>query len=113
MKKYICKIKKEEIIKKALAKNEEKHRTLVEGIKGSFIYTHNLEGVFQYISPSIKDVTGHSVKDFLKHFSTYMTENPVNNEVVKHTKLSLKGVEQNPYLVQLYHKNGNMIFMIC
>ncbi len=92
-----------------LKKTEEKHRRLIESLQDNvFLYSHNTEGVFTYISPSIMDVLGYSQEEFLTHFSKYMTDNPDNEEVIKHTDLSLKGVKQPSYEVEIYHSNGSI-----
>ncbi|MCP4265680.1 MAG: PAS domain S-box protein, partial [Candidatus Brocadiaceae bacterium] len=92
-----------------LKKFEEKHRRLIESLQDNiFLYSHNTEGVFTYISPSIMDVLGYSQEEFLVHFSKYMTDNPNNDEVIKHTNLSLKGIKQPSYEVEIYHNNGSV-----
>ncbi len=92
-----------------LKKSEEKYRRLVDGLQDNFFfYSHNTEGVFTYVSPSIMNVLGYSPEDFLTHFSTYMTNNPNNKDVVKYTGLSIKGIKQSPYEVEIYHKNGSI-----
>ena len=94
---------------KELRKSEEKNRRLVESLQDHFFfYSHNTEGVFTYISPSIMSVLGYSQEEFLVHFSKYMTDNPGNEKVVKYTDLSLKGIKQPPYEVEIYNNNGSV-----
>ncbi|MCP4456949.1 MAG: PAS domain S-box protein, partial [Cytophagales bacterium] len=52
---------------------------------------------------------GYSQNDFLAHYSTYLTDNPINEEVVKHTDLSLQGKQQPSYEVEHYHKDGSIL----
>ncbi|MBI5744702.1 MAG: PAS domain S-box protein [Elusimicrobia bacterium] len=80
---------------------------LIEGLKGEyFFYRHDRNGVFTYVSPSIKNVLGYAPAQFLKHFTKYLTDHPVNKEVVKHTRESLKGKRQPPYDLEILHSGG-------
>ena len=92
-----------------LRRSEEKYRRLIESLPDSFfLYSHNTEGVFTYITPSIMNVLGYSPEKFLTHYTEYMTDNPSNKEVVQHTYLSIKGIKQLPYNVEIYHNNGSI-----
>ena len=45
----------------ALRLSENKYRNLVENMEEKhFIYSHNLDGIFTYVSPSIKNILGYS-----------------------------------------------------
>ena len=90
-------------VPQALKESEAKYRGLVENLKHEyFFYRHNVDGVFEYISPSIKNVLGYSQEEFLTHFSNYLTNNPINKEVNKKTELSLKGYQQLPYELEIF-----------
>ena len=83
------------------------YRRLVEGLRSEyFFYQHGPDGVFTYVSPSIRSVLGYTQENFLKHYTSYLTDNPVNNEVVRHTRQSLRGRRQPPYRVEIFHKDG-------
>ena len=93
----------------ALQKKREKYQRLVENLKKDyFFYSHDTNGVFNYISPSITNILGYSQKEFLAHYTEYLTDNPVNDEVVKHSNLSIQGIQQPPYEVEIYHKDGSI-----
>ena len=93
---------------KELEESEIKYRRLIENFQDNyFFYSHNTEGIFTYISTSITNILGYSPKEFLTHYAEYMTDNPVNSEVMRHRELSIKGVRQPPYNVEIYHKNGS------
>ncbi|MBI3098908.1 MAG: PAS domain S-box protein [Planctomycetes bacterium] len=93
----------------ALREREEKYRSLVESIEEThFIYAHNINGVFTYLSPSISKILGYTPEEFLTHYTRHLTAHPVNLEVVRHTDLSIRGIRQPPYEVEIYHKDGSI-----
>ncbi|MGR3303327.1 MAG: PAS domain S-box protein [Candidatus Scalindua sp.] len=92
-----------------LQKSEEKYRRLIENLQDNyFFYVYNTEGIFTYTSPSLTNVLGYSAEEFLTHYSEYLTDNPINEEVIKYTKLSIKGNRPPPYEVEIYHKDGSI-----
>jgi PAS domain S-box-containing protein len=93
----------------SLRESEEKYRRLIENLQDNyFFYVHDTEGIFTYISPSITNVLGYSAEEFLSHYSEYLTDNPINKEVIKHTALSIQSIKQPPYEVEIYHKDGTI-----
>ncbi|MDR4508334.1 MAG: PAS domain S-box protein [Candidatus Brocadiaceae bacterium] len=92
-----------------LKQSEEKYHRLIESLQDDFFfYTHDTDGIFTYVSPSIESVLGYFPEEFLTHYSQYMTDNPCNEKATKYTKLSIKGIKQPSYQVELYHKNGTI-----
>ena len=95
-----------------LLESEKKYKRLVESLKEEYLlYSHDLDGVFTYISPSITNVLGYSQNEFLKHYTQYLTDNPINKEAVRRTELSIKGNEQEPYEIEILHKNGETRYL--
>jgi len=93
----------------AVRKSEEQYRRLVENLEERhFLYAHDLDGVFTYISPSVEYMLGYTTGEFCTHYTRYLTNNPVNNDVIQHTELSIQGVKQPPYSVEIYHKDGSI-----
>ena len=91
----------------ALRESEAKYRRLVDNLpKDYFFYRHGMDGIFTYLSPSITNMLGYSQEEFMRHYSEYLTDDPINEEVAWHTNLSLQGVQQDAYEVEIYHKNG-------
>jgi len=71
-----------------------------------FLYVHDAGGVFTYLSPSISRILGYTPQEFMTHYSTYLTDHPVNREVARNTNLGLAGRKQPSYEVQIHHKDG-------
>ena len=75
-----------------------------------FVYRHDVKGIFYYLSPTIERITGYTIKEWLKHYSAYMTDNPINQKVYETTDRAMKtGKKMPPYLVEIYHKEGRRL----
>lgn len=95
--------------KKALLQSERKFSRLIEGLQNShFFYSHDTSGHFTYLSSSITNILGYSDKEFLEHYTRYLTDNPINQEAVLHTEMAIMGVQQPPYEVEMLHKDGSI-----
>jgi PAS domain S-box-containing protein len=94
----------------SLASTEKKMQRVIERLSDDyFFYRHNKRGVFTYVSDSITNVLGYCREEFLGHYSKYLTESPVNKRAERATQLSIKGIRQDPYEVEVFHKNGDII----
>ncbi|MDH5484066.1 MAG: response regulator [Gammaproteobacteria bacterium] len=93
----------------ALKQSEDKFRHLVESVQDYyFFYIHDAKGVFTYLSPSIENVLGYKPEECLVHYSEYLTDNPVNQQVTRHTELCISGEEQPPYECEIVAKDGTL-----
>ena len=91
-----------------LSVSESKYRRLVENIQDEyFIYTHDLDGIFRYVSPSVTSILGYSQNEFLYHYSTYMPDTELNKKVVAYTQKTLSGNKQN-YELEIFSKDGKL-----
>jgi|GEM_PF-2577983 methyl-accepting chemotaxis protein len=80
---------------------------------GCFFYRHDVNGIFTYISPTIKKVLGYTVEEFMTDFGTYMTNNPINMKAEEFTALSIQGVQQPTYPIEIRHKEkGPFLFEV-
>ena len=96
-------------VQEELRNEKAAYQRLIESIEqGHFIYSHDCNGVFTYLSPSITKILGYSQEEFRKHYTTYLTDNPGNAKVVRHTDLSLQGVKQPPYTLEIFSKDGGV-----
>jgi PAS domain S-box-containing protein len=94
---------------KTLMESESKFNRLVDNLKDQyFFYAHDTNGVFYYVSPSITHILGYTENEFQRHFTEFLTDNPINNEVVHHTARSIEGKQQPSYEVEILDKNGSV-----
>ncbi|CCQ72045.1 ATP-binding protein [Magnetospira sp. QH-2] len=93
---------------KELKAERQKYQRLINGLTRHFMYTHDAEGVFQYVSPSITDVLGYPPEAFLTNFDKYLTDNPMNQGVIRFTERSIQGLQQPPYEVEIHHADGRV-----
>lgn len=85
------------------------YHVLAEGLRREyFFYRHGRDGVFTYVSPSVTAVLGYSRAEFLRHFSDYLTDSPVNKAVPARTRQSMLGHRQPHYEVEVFHKDGTV-----
>jgi PAS domain S-box-containing protein len=96
----------------ALRRSEETLRLIVEGSPGFFFYVHDAEGIIIYISPSVKSITGRSPEEWRAHYTTYLTDNPINKNVKDYTDRTLRGEKsRTSYSAEVEHADGRRIFL--
>ncbi|HYF01425.1 MAG TPA: PAS domain S-box protein, partial [Planctomycetota bacterium] len=89
----------------------EEQRLVVENMR-DFLYRHDVQGVFTFMSPSVEQVTGYTVSEWMTHYTEYMTDSPMNQHVIDFTEDTLRTGRQSPtYLVEIYHKQGHRILL--
>ena len=81
----------------------------VDSEQGCFFYRHDINGVMKYVSPSIKNLMGYTQKEFLTDFTKFLTDNPINNQGEHYTALSIQGVKQPSYPIEIFNKDGQRI----
>jgi len=103
-------IRAEEAVERLATSAEE--QAFVLGNMAGFAYRHDAQGVFHYLSPSIERLTGYTPEEWEQHYTTYLTDNPLNEQVVELTEQTLaSGVTNEPYKVEVRHKNGSRIML--
>ncbi len=75
----------------------------------TFVYRHDRNGVFTWLSPSVQTVIGYSPEELLTNYHDYLTDHPMNREVDRYTELGLRGIAQPPYDVEMVHKDGRIL----
>jgi PAS domain S-box-containing protein len=92
----------------ALRESEQRYRRLVENLKGShFVYRHDTTGMLTYVSESVTQVLGYTLDEGMSHYGKYFTDHPANQAAHRHTELTLQGIPQPPYEVNMWHKDGS------
>jgi len=95
-----------------LRRSEERYDKMTKALKEHyFFYAHNTQGIIIYVSDSIEDILGYSVKEFSKHYSTYLTNDEINIHVEELTKKAIDGEQQEPYIVSIYHKDHSLYYL--
>jgi diguanylate cyclase (GGDEF)-like protein/PAS domain S-box-containing protein len=92
-----------------LNSSENKFRSLVENLRNEyFFYKYDRDGIFTYISPSITNILGYTADEFMTHYHEYLTDNPVNLKIDKHTKQCTQGMHNPPYQLEIYDAQKNI-----
>ena len=104
---------KEELEKKvrnlseAIRSGEEKFKRLIENLGAEYIfYSHDRHGMTTYISPSVKKLLGYSQEEAQRNFREFLTESEINKKSLVYSELSLKGIRQQPFISEMYHRDG-------
>lgn len=85
-----------------------KRNVLVGSVEQThFLYSHDVNGIFTYLSVSVADLLGYAPEEFQRHYTSALTDHPVNREAVRRTTLSIQGQQQPPYEVEIFHKDGS------
>jgi PAS domain S-box-containing protein len=90
-----------------LRESNTKHERLVNNLIETFVYRHDIEGFWTYVSSSVTRFLGYSVDESLTDFSRHLTDHPVNRFAAKCMEQSIKGFRQSPYEIEVYHKDGS------
>lgn len=95
----------------AVQRLAEEQRTLLKNTR-DFLYRHDTKGVFNYLSPAIEQITGYTVDEWCNHYTTYLTDNPINQKVIAYTEETLRSGKESPrYCVEIRHKDGHAVLL--
>jgi PAS domain S-box-containing protein len=88
--------------------SEARFRRLIEGLRDTyFFYSRDPDGTFRYLSPSVERVLGYSATEFPHRFVDFLSDDPINARAATHTRLSIDGVQQPPYELEVLHGDGS------
>jgi PAS domain S-box-containing protein len=103
-------ITERKIIEQEVEKNRDRMQLLVEGTPHLFFYVQNLDGYIEYISPSIENITGYKVSQWLNQRHWFITESPINQKARSRTHRHLSGeIDPSPVYVEIKHANGGKV----
>lgn len=93
----------------ALRENESKLRNIFEHSTNLF-YSHDTNHVIHYISPQVKNILGYEVEEACIKWTEFASDNPINEIGFQKTVQAIEtGKAQDPYELELIHKNGNRV----
>jgi len=91
---------------------QNKYERLVNSLSNYyFFYSHDTNGIFTYVSDSITNILDYSIEEFLVHYDSYLTDDPINDIVSDMTDSAINGQEQKPYILSIFHKNGTVCYL--
>jgi diguanylate cyclase (GGDEF)-like protein/PAS domain S-box-containing protein len=94
----------------ALRTSEERFRLMLTGTQQLFFYVHDLDGVYEYLSPSVSDVLGYQPDELLgKPYTFLHTGHAMDNTVGEQTSRTVASGVPNTYLVFARHKDGRTV----
>jgi diguanylate cyclase (GGDEF)-like protein/PAS domain S-box-containing protein len=97
--------------KNELTESNERYTRLVENLHNYYLfYRHDANGYLISVSDSITNILGYTKDDFLVNYTKYLTNDRMNKMVRKYTTLSISGIQQPPYKVSMYNKNGSVTY---
>ena len=95
-----------------LADQSEQMRLFVEGTRNFFFYVQSLDSNVTYVSPSVEQITGRPVRDWLGQHHWWVTDNPVNQAAIAATNRHLRGeLDAEPIFVELQHSEGHPVML--
>ena len=94
----------------ALRASEERFRLMLAGSQQVFFFVHDLRGVFEALSPSVRDVLGWEPEELVgKPYTFLHTGHAMDAEVDAQTQRTLAFGEPNTYVVFSRHKDGGTV----
>ena len=91
-------------------KNRDKMQLLVEGTPHLFFYVQDKNGYIEYISPSVENITGYKVSEWLNKRNWFATESVLNITAKARTHKHLSGkIDTSPVYVEIKHANNDIV----
>ncbi len=95
-----------------LVESEEKMRMIIEGTSYLFFYTQDKDAIVTYVSPSVENITGHTVEEWLGQKHWFTTDSGINNNARNKTHSHLRGeIDTATILLEIRHADGHNILL--
>lgn len=95
-----------------LASSEQFLRLMVEGTQDLFFYVQDTRGVYTYLSPSVRKITGYRVDEWKDVFTKYLTPNPLNAMIKAMREETLRsGTPAPAYPCEIFGADGRSILL--
>ncbi|HEU0054762.1 MAG TPA: PAS domain S-box protein, partial [Longimicrobium sp.] len=93
-----------------LRASEERFHLMLSGGQQVFFYVHDAQGVYEAVSPSVRDVLGYGADELVgKHYSFLHTGHAMDAEVDAQTRRTMETDEPNTYMVFSRHRDGHPV----
>ncbi len=87
-------------------------RLLLDGTPSFFFYVHDARGFVTYVSPTVEQITGRPVEDWLGQSHWFVTDDPVNEEAGQATGRYLtRELDSRPTLAEIRHADGHPVLL--
>ncbi|HVG46387.1 MAG TPA: PAS domain S-box protein [Longimicrobium sp.] len=94
----------------ALRTSEERFRLILTGTQQVFFYVHGLDGVYEYLSSSVREVLGYAPEELVgKPYTVLHTGHESDREVEEQTARTVASGVPNTYLVYARHREGHIV----
>lgn len=95
-----------------LQEKEMQFRLMIEGSEKVFFYFHNTDNVFQYVSPSVKNVLGYDSEELVnQNFEMVVDPDHLDEPVAIVENVYKTGIKSEPYNIYTRHKDGESIIL--
>ena len=95
-----------------IIQNKEKMQMLVEGTPYLFFYLQDVNANIIYISPSVTEITGRTIEQWIAQKHWFATDSPLNQIARERTHKNLNGeINLEPVLVEVIHADGHPILL--
>ena len=85
---------------------------IVQAMSGEFFYfSHDVDGMVNYVSPSINSILGIPVDKFRSHYTRYYTQSALNERGKQVTRNVLNGASSGMYEVEMHDDHGNIHYV--
>jgi PAS domain S-box-containing protein len=100
------------LVEEELIKTQEKMQMLVEGSPYLFFYLQDANADIIYVSPSVADITGRTVEQWVAQKHWFASDSPLNDIARERTHRNLNGeINLEPILVEVIHSDGHPILL--
>lgn len=85
---------------------DKKYKRLIENLGSEyFFYSHDMDGHYSYISPSVTKILGYTVEEAFGGLVKYKTDSELNKRTFEILKKSASGERQKTFELELYTKS--------
>ncbi|HBX67169.1 MAG: hypothetical protein CL670_10995 [Balneola sp.] len=104
-------ITEQKLMREELRSAEQKYRNVVEHSTNMF-YTHDTEGILNYVSPQSSYFLGLEPEEAKKRWVEFVTDHPINAKGIKVTQKAIEtGKTQPPYELELRTAKDEIIWV--